>query len=411
MATFAYKAVDTAGVPQRGETEASSADSLTAQLRDKGMIVLEIAEKTEPFAIESIFERFKSINMRNLSVMSRQFATLVGSGMPMLRSLYTLEDQTEDEFIKNALSDLRKDVEAGSSLNEAMQKHPGVFDVLYRSMVQAGEESGRLETALSMVADQLEKLDNLRRQVRSAMAYPLAVLALAIIVMLIVVGVVVPVFVGIFEDIAADYPDKDTQLPLMTKIVVTASDFVTGRWYVILLGPPAMIWAFSRWRNSDQGRRAWDRFKLNAPMKVGPVVQKIAIARWSRVFSGTIGAGVPILRAIRIAGETTGNSVIEDAMDEVYESVKKGGTIHGPIERHPVFPAMVSHMVSVGEDSGQLEEMLDKVADFYEAEVDAQVKALTSLIEPIMIMFIGAVVGFIVIAMYLPIFKLYNSIG
>ena len=409
MSTFNFRAVDLAGVPSRGELEASSKAQVSEQLRQRGLIVLDVSERREALKLESIFQRFKSVNMRNLSVFSRQFATLIASGMPMLRSLYTLEDQTEDEMLKPAIASLRADVEAGSSLHAAMTRQPGVFDPLYRSMVEAGEGSGRLEQALDRVAAQLEKLDALRRQVKSAMMYPAIVFSVAIVVMVAIVAFVVPVFVGIFEEISQENGES-SELPTMTKITVGISDAVTGSWYILIPVIAALSYVFVRWKKTEKGRVAWDRFKLRIPMKIGDVVQKVALARWSRTFSGTVSSGVPILQAIQISGQTAGNAVIQQAMDNVYDSVKKGGSIAKPLEEAAVFPPMVSHMVAVGEESGQLEQMLEKIADFYDAEVDAKIKALTSLIEPIMIVVVGAVVGFIVISMYLPIFSIYDKI-
>ncbi len=409
MSTFAFRAIDVAGTPSRGEVEAESKTAVTEQLRQKGLIVLDVSEKREAMRIDGFMDRFQRVNMRDLSVFSRQFATLISSGMPMLRSLYTLEDQTEDEKITAAIVDLRKDVEAGSSVADSMERNPMIFDPLYRSMVRAGEGSGRLEQALDMVAVQLEKLDALRRQVRSAMTYPLLVFGFAVLVMAIVVAFIVPVFTGIFEDLAKD-SGEDASLPMMTQITVAMSDALTQYWFILFPAIGGMFFAFFQWKKTERGRRQWDAFKLRLPAKIGDVVQKVAIARWSRVFSGTIAAGVPILQAIKIAGETSGNAVVADAMEDVYNSVRQGGTIAAPLGRSDVFPTMVTHMVSVGEETGQLEQMLAKVADFYEAEVDAKVKALTSLIEPIMIIFVGVVVGFIVISMYLPIFSLYDKI-
>ncbi len=410
MTTFAFRAVDVAGAPSRGEVEATSKGQVTEQLRERGLIVLDVSEKREAMKIDSIFDRFKSVNMRELAIFSRQYATLIGSGMPMLRSLYTLEDQTDDDKVKEAIVGLRDDIEAGSSVADAMERRPGVFDPLYRSMVRAGEGSGRLEQALDMVAIQIEKLDALRRQIRSAMMYPALVFAFAIIVMSVVVAFIVPVFVGIFEDLASD-SGESAELPMLTQITVGASDLLTGSWYILLPVIGALTFAFIQWKKTERGRYQWDVVKLNLPFKVGDVVQKVAIARWSRIFSGTVEAGVPILQAIKIAGETSGNAVVAESMDKVYASVRQGGTIAAPLEQSPVFPSMVTQMVAVGEETGQLEHMLSKVADFYEAEVDAKVKALTSLIEPIMIVFVGVVVGFIVISMYLPIFSMYDKIG
>ena len=409
MSTFAFRAVDLAGVPSRGEMEAPSKAQVTEQLRQRGLIVLDVSERHEAFKLESVFQRFKNVKLRNLSVFSRQFATLIASGMPMLRSLYTLEDQTDDEMLQKSIVALRQDVEAGSSVADSMERQPGVFDPLYRSMVRAGEGAGRLEEALDRVAYQLEKLDALRRQVRSAMTYPAVVMVLALLVMIVVVGVIVPVFIGIYEEIAKDYPNAQTELPFMTQITVGVSGFITGKWYILIPALAVGIYVFLRWKKTEKGRMQWDRFKLKIP-RIGDIVQKVALARWSRTFSGTIASGVPILQAVKIAGDTAGNAVIQEAMDDVYVSVKKGGSIAKPIEGHSVFPAMVSHMVSVGEDSGQLETMLGKIADFYETEVDAKVKAFTAIIEPLLIVFVGGIVGFIVISMYLPIFDLYDKI-
>jgi type IV pilus assembly protein PilC len=410
MSTYAFRAVDVAGVPSRGEMDAPTKAQVTDQLRERGLIVLDVAEKRDPLKLEDFFKRFKQVKMRNLAVFSRQFATLVAAGMPMLRSLHTLEEQSEDEMLKGAIDGVRQDVEAGGSLAGSMERHPQVFDPLYRSMVRSGEGSGRLEEALDRIAYQLEKLDALRRQVRSAMTYPAIVFSFAIIVMIVVVAFIVPVFVGIFEEISSDNPGETAELPLMTQITKGMSDTLTQRWYLVIAGVVGVTIAFIRWKRTDKGRRQWDQIKLKLPVHIGDVVQKVALARWSRTFSGVVASGVPILQSIKITGQTSGNAVIEDAMDEVYESVKRGGSVSAPLERHPIFPPMVSHMVAVGEETGQLENMLGKIADFYEAEVDAKIKALTSLLEPVMIIFIGGVVGFIVISMYLPIFELYDKI-
>jgi type IV pilus assembly protein PilC len=403
MSTYAFRAIDLAGTPSKGELEAGSKSQVTEQLRQRGLIVLDVSEKREAMKIDGFLDRFQGVNMRELAVFSRQFATLIASGMPMLRSLYTLEEQTEDEKISQAIVGLRNDVEAGSSVADSMERSPAVFDPLYRSMVRAGEGSGRLE-------QELEKLDALRRQIRAALMYPALVFTFAVIVMTAVVAFIVPVFAGIFEELASETPGESAALPFMTQITVTVSDLITGSWYIVIPVLGLLAFLFFQWKKTERGRYQWDAFKLKLPMKIGDVVQKVAIARWSRIFSGTISAGVPILQAVKIAGETSGNAVVAEAMEDVYVSVRQGGTIAAPLGRSAVFPTMVTHMVSVGEETGQLESMLGKVADFYEAEVDAKVKALTSLIEPVMIIFVGSVVGFIVISMYLPIFSLYDKI-
>jgi type IV pilus assembly protein PilC len=409
-ATFAFEAIDLTGVPTSGEIEADSKGQVAEQLRQRGLVVLDVSEKSAPVKVEDFFRRFKGVPMRDLAVFSRQFATLVSSGMPMLRALSTLEAQTEDDEISEAIDSVRRDVEAGTSLAQAMERKPRVFDRLYRAMVRSGEQSGRLEEALDRMAGHIEKMDNLRREVKSALMYPALVFTAAVGAVIAIVAFVVPVFIGIFEELAAENPAEKAELPMMTQVTVGVSNAVTGYWFITFPVIALIIYAAFRWRGTEQGRAVTDRLKLKVPFKIGDVVQKIALARWSRTFSGSVSAGVPILQAIQITGETSGNIVVEEAMEDVYESVKRGGSIAGPISQHEIFPPMVSNMVAVGEETGQLEDMLTKVADFYEAEVDAKVKALTSLVEPLLIVFIGGIVGFIVISMYLPIFSIYEHI-
>lgn len=409
MSTFAFRAVDIAGTPSRGEVEAMSKSQVTEQLRQNGLIVLDVSERHEAFKIEDLWKRWRSVKGRNLAVFSRQFATLIAT-MPMLRSLYTLEDQTEDELLKEAIVGVRQDVEAGSSVWQAMERHPKVFDQLYTAMVASGEGSGRLDHALDRIAYQLEKLDALKRQVRSAMIYPMIVLGFALCVLTAIVAFVVPVFVNIFKQISSEQPGESSALPKLTQITVGISNLVTHRFYLLIIVAVIGVWLFRRWKRSERGHDQWDRFKLRVPMKIGDVVQKVALARWSRTFAGLIEAGVPLLQSIQITGATAGNTVIETSMEEVYENVKRGGTVAAPIAAAEIFPAMVGHMVAVGEDTGSLEHMLSKIADFYEAEVEAKIKALTSIIEPALLVLVGGMVGFIVISMYLPIFSLYDKI-
>ncbi len=408
--TFAFKAMDLAGTSSAGEIEAESKAQVTEQLRQRGLIVLDVNEKKSPINVEDFLKRFQGVDMRDLAVFSRQFATLVASGMPMLRTLHTLEQQTKEEQIRAAVASVRADVEAGSSLEQAMEKHPRVFDRLFRAMVRSGEQSGRLEEALDRVAYQVEKADVLRRQVKSALMYPALVFGVAVVVLLIIVAFVIPVFVGIFEELAAEHPEEASPLPLPTRICIGASNAITHQWYIILPAIIAIVFGFVKLKKTEQGHDLWDRMKLRIPFKIGDVIQKVALARWSRTFSGAVSAGVPMLQAIQLTGVTAGNVVIEKAMSDVYESVKQGGSLAAPIEANPIFPPMVGHMVAVGEETGQLEHMLSKIADFYEAEVDAKVKALTALIEPLMIVFVGGMVGFIVVSMYLPMFSIYEKI-
>ncbi|HEV7563042.1 MAG TPA: type II secretion system F family protein [Solirubrobacterales bacterium] len=408
--TFEFRAMDRAGLSSAGELEAESKAAVTEQLRQRGLIVLNVSEKTSPFALEDLFKRWQRVDMRELAVFSRQFATLVASGMPMLRTLQTLEEQTRDEQIREATAGIRADVEAGSSLEQAMQRYPKVFDRLFRAMVRSGEQSGRLDEVLDRIAFQVEKSDALRRQVKSALMYPALVFGFATVVLLAIVGFVIPVFAKIFEELAEEHPEEKAELPIPTKICVGASDVLTGSWYILIPAIVIIFVVFFKWKKTDRGHDLWDRCKLRTPFKIGDVIQKVALARWSRTFAGSVSAGVPMLQAIKLTGETAGNTVVEKSMEDVYASVKRGGTLAGPIEGNAIFPPMVGHMVSVGEETGQLQQMLSKVADFYEAEVDAKVKALTALIEPIMIVFVGGIVGFIVISMYLPMFSIYEHI-
>ncbi len=401
MATFVFRAVDLAGVPARGEVDADNKQAVTDQLKARGLIVLDInAKKGSKEITIDFLERVKA---RDLTIMTRQLATMVTSGVTILRALYVLEEQTQSKLLKRALVQIRKDVEAGLPLSDALARHPKIFSPLYIAMVRSGETGGMLESALLRTADQLEKEDALRRQVRAAMIYPAVVVSFALLVLVALVAFIVPVFAKVFKDFGG-------KLPGLTQFTVGLSNFMTSRWYLCIAIVVAVAWGFFAWKKSTWGRPQWDRFRLRIPMRIGEVVQKIALARWSRTLSALTNAGVPILQAIEVTGQTAGNKVVEDAMSSVRESVKRGGTIAAPLKEVSVFPAMVVHMVGVGEETGALDTMLTKIADFYEDEVNAAIKALTSILEPVMIIVIGAIVGFIVISMYLPLFKVYDQI-
>jgi len=403
MATYAFKALDLAGAPTKGEMDAGDKQAVAAQLRSKGLIVVDIEEQT-PASAGDILAGFKRVKADDLVIATRQLSTMVNSGMSLLRALYVIEEQTENDKLRDVWIEVRKDVEAGLGLSDALAKHPDVFNDLYVAMVQAGETGGILDNTLVRVAEQLEKDAALRRQVKAAMIYPSLIGGFALVVLFALVAFLVPVFEKIFKDFGGD-------LPAITKFTVWLSHMMTGRWYVMLAVTFAVVWTFRRWKKSETGRMQWDRLKLKFPMKIGDIVQKVALARFSRTFSGLIAAGVPMLEAIDITGKTSGNKVIEKAMFEVRESVKKGGSLTAPMTQVPeAFPVMVTQMIGVGEETGALETMMTKVADFYEDQVAAAVKALTSILEPIMIVVVGAIVGFIVIAMYLPMFKVYDQI-
>jgi type IV pilus assembly protein PilC len=400
-AVWNYKAVDGAGVPSKGQLKSTSKEDAAQQLRALGLKPMELKEKASGLNMEiTLFQRIKA---QELTVMTRQLATMISSGMTLLRAFYVLEEQIENKKLAEVVGGVREDIESGLSFSDALGKHPKVFSQLYVAMVRAGETGGVLEASLDRIADQLEKDDELRRQVKGAMTYPIVVLTFALSVLIGLIGFIVPVFVKVFADFGGD-------LPLITKLTVQASNVVTGQWYLLIAAAVGLPVGFKKWRSSSWGRPQWDRFRLKFPFKIGVTVQKIALARWSRTFAALYSAGVPIMAAIEITGKTAGNSVVEKAMDDVIESVKAGGSIAAPLKNSPVFPSMVAQMIAVGEETGNLDAMLSKVADFYEAEVDAAVKALTSILEPVMIIFVGGIVGFIVVAMYMPMFKVYDAI-
>jgi type IV pilus assembly protein PilC len=403
MATFAFKALDVAGIPTRGEIDADDRQVVVSQLRTRGLTVLDIEEQ-KPTDVGDLFARFKKVKAEDLTVATRQLSTMVSSGMTLLRSFHVLEEQTENDKLRDTFTAVRKDVEAGLSLSQSLGRHPDVFNDLYVAMVTAGESGGILESTLLRVADQLEKDDALRRQIKAAMIYPGLIASFAGIVLIALVTFLVPVFEEIFKDFGGD-------LPPITKFTVWLSHMFTQRWYVLIAVAVGVVWSFRKWKSSDRGQVQWDKLKLKTPMKIGDIVQKVALARFSRTFSGLVAAGVPMLEAIDITGRTSGNKVVELAMEDVERSVKKGGTLSAPMRAAPqAFPVMVVQMIGVGEETGALEQMLSKIADFYEDQVAASLKALTSILEPIMIMMVGAIVGFIVIAMYLPMFQVYDQI-
>jgi type IV pilus assembly protein PilC len=401
MSTYVFKTMDLAGVKARGEVDADSKQAVSDQLKARGLIVLDIADKRASREIELSF--LKSVKASELAIFSRQLSTMINSGMSILRSLYVLEEQTEGKFLKETIVAVRKDVEAGLPLSDSMARHPKVFNPLFVAMTQAGEMGGVLEDALMRVANQLEKDASLRRQIRSAMVYPILVVTFSILVMMALVAFLVPVFEKVFQEFGGE-------LPKLTQVSVFLSHMVTGFWWAIFGGAGLMAFLFVKWKSSSWGRPQWDHFRLRIPMKIGTIVQQVAVARWSRTLASLTGAGVPLLQALEITGRTGGNVAVEEAMDGVIASVKRGGTIAAPLAKAPIFPTMVSHMVGVGEETGALDSMLDKVAEFYEDQVEASVKALTSILEPVMIIVIGSMVGFIVISMYLPLFEVYNHI-
>ena len=401
--TFAYTALDPAGVPEKGVLSGDSKDSIIEELKSRGLRVMSLDEKKSGMNMDLTLLP-KRVKPNELTIMSRQLATMISSGMTLLRAFYVLEDQVENDKLRETVSKVREDIEAGLSFSEALGKHPKVFGPLYVAMVRAGEAGGVLEESLDRVADQLEKDDALRRQVKAAMAYPAVVLVLRAVRPARPDRVHRP---RVREDLRGlrrrppdDHQDHGGRLQPGHRAAGTSC------WR-----SPSASWSASRsGSTSEWGRPQWDRLRLRFPFKIGNTVQKIALARWSRTFAALYSAGVPIMQAIEVTGQTAGNKVVEKAMDDVIESVKSGGSIAAPLRDAKIFPPMVAQMMAVGEETGNLDTMLSKVADFYEDEVAAAVKALTSILEPLMIVFVGGIVGFIVIAMYMPMFKVYDAI-
>ena len=400
MAAFAYSAINALGAESAGQITAPDVGSARELLRQKGLRPVTLAELGAEGSAE---KRRKKVKPRSLQVFSRQFATMIDAGLSIVQSLVILEEQTDDKALALVIREIRSDVEGGMLLSQAMARHPKVFDRLYISMVEAGEAAGILDSVLDRVAVQIEKEMKIKRRVKGAMVYPTVVLVFAVLVLIGMLLFLVPVFQGIFADLGGD-------LPFLTKIVVTASDLVRGYWFILFPLMGGSVYGFRRWKRTPAGRQVWDRFKLRAPAGIGKVVLKVTMARFSRTLATLVAAGVDIIKALEISGQTAGNWVVESALADVRAKVHQGVPIAQPLIEDPVFPPLVSQMVKIGEETGELEKMLDKIADFYEDEIDTSIAALTSIVEPLMMIGVGAIVGIIVIAMYLPMFKLLELV-
>ena len=405
MAKFTYKALDGRGATASGQIDGDNKSAVAANLRNKGLTVVDINEVKTSLAQIDIFASMQRVKARDLTIFSRQFATMINSGLSMLRALSVLEEQTENKKLATVLGQVRGDVEAGIALSDALEKHPKVFSPLYINMVRAGEIGGILDEVLNRLATQLEKDDSIRRAVKSAMVYPIMIASFALIVMLGMVLFLIPVFAGMYKELG------NAKLPMLTRMMVGASDTMKSwKGVIVFVVVIALVVIIRKAKHTDKGTEIWDRFKLHVPMGIGEVIRKIAVARFSRTLGTLVSSGVPILQAIEITGKSAGNVVIEHAMNAVQVSVKEGQTISAPLKNSSVFPDMVVQMISVGEETGSLDSMLQKVADFYEDEVNAAVKSLTSILEPIMMLGVGTLVGLVVIAMYLPIFNMMNIV-
>ncbi|MEN0085389.1 MAG: type II secretion system F family protein [Leifsonia sp.] len=398
--TFAYRGRDAEGRIVKGKLDAQGQSAAAARLKTLGVSPISISEAPEGTGLNrEISIGFGSgVKLKDLAILSRQMATMIASGLSLLKTLNILAEQTENKKLATIMAGVRDDVETGVSVSDALKKHERVFPPLMINMVRAGETGGFLDDALESVAVNFEKEVKLRSTIKSAMTYPVIVLAMSVLAVTAMLLFIVPVFEKMFAGLGAP-------LPLPTQILVVLSHAMV--WVVpigVVAGIVFAVW-WSRNRHTVEVRRRVDPLKLRAPV-FGPLLKKIAIARFSRNLSNMIGAGVPILQALRIVGETSGNWVIEHALTEVAESVRQGESIAKPLMTQPVFPAMVIQMIAVGEDSGSLETMLDKIADFYEQEVEAATEQLTAMIEPLLIAFLGVVIGGMVIALYMPIFQI-----
>jgi type IV pilus assembly protein PilC len=402
VTSYAYTAINAQGIATDGELNAPNVEAAREQLRSRGLLPESIEEVTGGGASTTV-GFFKAVKPKSLQVFSRQFATMIESGLNVVAALAILEDQTEDATLAAVVRELRSDVEGGLLLSQAMARHPKVFSRLYVAMVEAGEAAGILDEVLDRAAFQIEKDMKIKRRVKGAMIYPTLVLCFATLVLIGMLMFLVPVFTDIFAQLGG-------QLPSLTRWVVSISNFLRADWYVIFPFAIILIVAFVKGKKTEPGRKIWDRFKLNIPMKIGDVVLKVTMARFSRTLSTLVAAGVDIIKALEITGQTAGNWVIEDALEDVRARVHEGVPIAQPLLDNPVFPPMVAHMVRIGEETGELEKMLGKIADFYEDEVDSSIQSLTSIIEPIMMIGVGAMVGVIILAMYMPMFKLLSLV-
>ncbi|GIU87942.1 MAG: type II secretion system protein F [Acidimicrobiia bacterium] len=402
--TFTYKVRDRQGKLVEGQLDADNAQLVVSKLRSMGYVPIEIQAAgkqtlSKELKIPGLSDRVK---LKDVAVFSRQFATMINAGLSLLRSLYILAEQTESKPLAEIANQVRMDVERGSSLSAALSKHPKAFNRLYVAMVRAGEVGGVLDSVLLRLADTIEKQVELRRKVKSAMTYPAVVAVLVLLILTAMLLFIIPMF----EDL---YVELGGSLPVPTQILINISSFARKVWYLIFAAEIAAVFLFRRWINSEEGRKRWDAIKLRVPV-FGGLVRKTALARFSRTLSALVRSGVPILESLDIVAETSGNHVVAEAARDTQAAVKRGEPLARKLEDHPVFPPMVVQMMAVGEETGALDEMLDKIADFYDAEVEATVDALTSLIEPLLIVVMGVCVGGMVIALYMPMFNIIKLI-
>ena len=403
MAAFAYTAINAQGLEFDGTITASDLASALEQLRAKGLLAHQI-DRVDDAGGSAAAGVFKAVKPKSLQIFSRQFATMIDAGMNVVSSLVILEQQTSDKVLAEVISQVREDVEAGLLLSEAMARHPKVFNTLFVAMVEAGEAAGILDIVLDRVALQIEKEQQIKRRVKGAMIYPTIVMIFATLVLIGMLMFLVPIFVKIFAQLHGN-------LPTLTQYVLHASNLLRHDWFIIFPIVALILIGFFKGKKTERGSQWWDRVRLRLPMKIGDTVRKITMARFSRTLSTLVAAGVDILRALEITGQACGNYVVHEALIDVRNRVREGSSIAQPLVENPVFPPMVSQMIQIGEETGELDKMLSKIADFYEDEVDASIGALTSIIEPLMMIGVGVMVGIILISMYLPMFKMLKLIS
>lgn len=400
MPTFEWKGTGRNGQSQSGVLVADSKDTVIAMMRRQQVVVTAVKEKGKEIAVPKFGG---SVPPQLVAIFTRQFSVMIDAGLPLVQCLEILGSQQENKAFKRGLIQIRQDVESGSSLADAMRKHPKIFNDLYTNMVAAGEAGGILDTILQRLAQYIEKAVKLNSQVKSAAIYPVGVISIAVIVIAIILWKVIPVFASLFKGLGAE-------LPLPTRVVITMSNFIADFWWLIGGSIFALITFLKRWHATPKGKRIIDATMLKMPI-VGGLLRKIAVARFCRTLSTLTASGVPILDGLTITAKTSGNAIVEDAIMATRKSVEEGKTISEPLGETDVFPSMVVQMIAVGEQTGALDTMLTKVAEFYEDEVDTAVAGLMKLLEPVLIAFLGVAIGGIVIAMYMPMFTLIGKMG
>ncbi len=398
MAVFVYQG-RTASGNQNGEIEAPDRSAAVGELRRRSILVTKIAEKSAP---KMSFKFGGKVKDKEMAIFTRQFSTMIDAGLPLVQCLNILAEQSESKTLRSVTGQVARHVEAGSTLADALRRHPRTFDDLFTNLVEVGEAGGILDVVLQRLAAYIEKAAALKRKVKAAMVYPCAIIGVALLVVIFMLTFVIPTFAQMFKDLGAD-------LPLPTKIVMMLSDFVRGYILLIIAGMIGAVMALRSYYRTEGGRATIDALMLKTPV-FGTLVRKVAVARFTRTLGTLVQSGVPILDGLRITARTAGNKVVEKAVLQCRAAVTEGKTLADPLRTSGVFPPMVTQMISVGEQTGALDAMLSKIADFYDDEVDTAVSTLTSLLEPIMIVFLGVVVGGLVVAMYLPIFKLVTLV-